>query len=633
MDVFFSFCIKFFTKKITFFSANRFYLLASLLLGILIPIAEFFPAIFPSNELAQFAAPVISGIDQIQIIANEPSNYTLSWSLVLTILYLIGFSYFMLKFLIGLNKIYQLKYNNPCSYKGAYYLVETKEAHLPFSFFDHVFISNQYPFREKDIDMILSHEKCHINQKHSWDIVFIELTKALFWCSPLIYFYKKEIKQTHEFIADAFCTNNITKQDYSQLLLQTSHSDLQLSLSNNFFNSFLQKRIHTMLNSKSKKITKFRYLLFIPLLLGLSILFMSQTNNSIIDHESEVHKESNDILGLVSAFIGDTIPQPPPAPPAPPSPPTPPTPPAIPNSIPPPPPPRQATPNEKAFEQALSSQSSEKEADDVFKVVEEMPRFPGCEDEEPSSEELRNCSQQKMLEYIYTNITYPKEARDKGLQGVVVVQFVIKKNGTIENAKIVRNIGGGCGEQALKVVKSFNDMPEKWRPGYQRGNPVKVMYTLPVKFKLEGDKKPDLKGMGDNHLIILDGVEISKEKMESLNQDEIATINIYKGDEAKKYRTTGDQDVIVINSKPPSVPAKKASTKKMNVKTIGDSDLKPLIILDGKEISNEEMEAINPDDIESVDVTKGEKAAKYGEKGKNGVVIITLKKHKTPKKD
>ena len=121
------------------------------------------------------------------------------------------------------------------------------------------------------------------------------------------------------------------------------------------------------------------------------------------------------------------------------------------------------------------------ETDEIFKVVEQMPRFPGCEGS-GSKEEIEKCAEQKMLQFIYKNLKYPAIARENGVEGMCVLQFVVDKAGNVTDAKIVRNIGAGCGESAMKVV---NTMPQ-WIPGKQRGRAVKVLYTLPVRFKLEG---------------------------------------------------------------------------------------------------------------------------------------------------
>jgi periplasmic protein TonB len=126
----------------------------------------------------------------------------------------------------------------------------------------------------------------------------------------------------------------------------------------------------------------------------------------------------------------------------------------------------------------------EEGGENIFKVVEQMPRFPGCEGK-ITNKEKDDCAKTKMLEYIYKYLKYPALAREVGVEGQVVLQFVVDKDGTITETKVVRDIGAGCGAEAEKVVNAMNNMGQKWIPGKQGGRPVRVLYTLPVKFKLE----------------------------------------------------------------------------------------------------------------------------------------------------
>lgn len=122
----------------------------------------------------------------------------------------------------------------------------------------------------------------------------------------------------------------------------------------------------------------------------------------------------------------------------------------------------------------------EPEVEEIFKIVEEMPTFPGCEDV-ADKDARKKCADEKMLQYVYKNIKYPPIARENGVEGMVVIQFVVEKDGKITGAKIVRDIGAQCGGEALRVV---NKMPQ-WNPGKQRGRAVRVQFNLPVRFKLE----------------------------------------------------------------------------------------------------------------------------------------------------
>lgn len=119
--------------------------------------------------------------------------------------------------------------------------------------------------------------------------------------------------------------------------------------------------------------------------------------------------------------------------------------------------------------------------EEIFKVVEQMPRFPGCENKLTEAEKS-DCAKTKMLEYIYGNLKYPIVAMENGIEGQVVLQFVVETDGSITDIKILRDIGGSCGEAAENVIKGMNKMGQKWTPGKQRGRPVRVLFTLPVKF-------------------------------------------------------------------------------------------------------------------------------------------------------
>ncbi len=112
-------------------------------------------------------------------------------------------------------------------------------------------------------------------------------------------------------------------------------------------------------------------------------------------------------------------------------------------------------------------EEEEVQEQEIFQIVEEMPSFPGGE--------------AKLMEYVAKNIKYPQIARETGIQGRVFVGFVVEPDGSISNVKLLRGIGGGCDEEAMRVIKSL----PKWKPGKQRGKAVRVSYQIPVFFKLQ----------------------------------------------------------------------------------------------------------------------------------------------------
>lgn len=131
--------------------------------------------------------------------------------------------------------------------------------------------------------------------------------------------------------------------------------------------------------------------------------------------------------------------------------------------------------------QIIRPKMPEPTVSEIFKIVEEMPRFPGCEKEELTKKEKENCANKELLNYVFSKIKYPPIARESTIEGLVVVRFIVEKDGSISDATVVRDIGGGCGQEALRVV---NSMP-KWIPGKQRNRPVRVQFNLPVRFKLK----------------------------------------------------------------------------------------------------------------------------------------------------
>jgi len=118
----------------------------------------------------------------------------------------------------------------------------------------------------------------------------------------------------------------------------------------------------------------------------------------------------------------------------------------------------------------------------------QMPRFKGCED--ISDRDWRKCAEDKLITFAENQLIYPTEAHQNGIEGIVVINFIVEKDGTISNSNILRDIGGGCGEEALRIVKL---MPN-WMPGKdENSNKVRVRLNFPVVFELTKNGKPSRK--------------------------------------------------------------------------------------------------------------------------------------------
>jgi len=143
------------------------------------------------------------------------------------------------------------------------------------------------------------------------------------------------------------------------------------------------------------------------------------------------------------------------------------------------------------YEETFSNADTlDPEVEETFQVAEEMPRFPGCEDKDLSYSEKQTCAQQKLLDFIGQEIIYPKKARKNNVSGMVVVRFVIDKDGSIDDVEIVRDIGKGCGAEAARVVKLMNERGIQWIPGKHHGENVRVQFNLPVQFAFNETEEP-----------------------------------------------------------------------------------------------------------------------------------------------
>lgn len=123
----------------------------------------------------------------------------------------------------------------------------------------------------------------------------------------------------------------------------------------------------------------------------------------------------------------------------------------------------------------------------IFKRLTKMPRFynGACESLIGRDKEKRDCATKKMLAYIYENLQYPVEAKTDSLERTVVIRFIIKSNGFLEDIKVVRSMGRSYDDEAKKVVVSMSKLPNRWIPGYSGNEPADSKYNLPVKFELK----------------------------------------------------------------------------------------------------------------------------------------------------
>ncbi len=142
---------------------------------------------------------------------------------------------------------------------------------------------------------------------------------------------------------------------------------------------------------------------------------------------------------------------------------------------------KKKTPKPRRSKKERKVKKEKIDEDEIFIAIEEMPRYNACEGSELTKNDLKMCSEKAMLEFIYGKIKYPRIAIENEIEGTVVVQFVVEKDGSLSNIKAIREVAGGCSKEALRVIK----MMPNWIPGRMNGRSVRVQFVLPIKFVIE----------------------------------------------------------------------------------------------------------------------------------------------------
>ena len=486
---------------------NRYFLLTSMLLALAMPLLGLLSGI-EVPQMATLKQNMFNGmmlnevivtpdgqpvLPEVTVTTNAtPSRFSV-WQVIGGI-YLIGVGVMTLLFLIKLGRLVVLIIRSPKRKMDGCTAVFTGKEQGSFSFFRYAFFPNE----NVDSD-IMRHEMSHISHHHSWDILFAEVMMILQWFNPFIYLYKKELQSLHEYQADRdVVATGVDKKNYMMLILQQCTAVDFSGMSNNFSLILTKKRIKMITRNEKAKGLWWRLLATLPVLAFLLIANTKVTaqEQKAVDHTLKVSISPFEVFdddGAPMQLIKDTIfyeddgtyvkfetsdgfqpetgepckkltitsynadgtPR---------------------NnffiteterrgdtstySI----EPFTFTLSEHLFEQLLDIATSEE--DTVYQIVEEMPQFPGGEN--------------ALMEYVSKNVVYPEEAKEKEIQGRVFISFVVEKDGSIGEVKVLRGIGGGCDEESVRVI---SDMP-KWKPGKQKGEAVRVSYQIPIMFKL-----------------------------------------------------------------------------------------------------------------------------------------------------
>ncbi|MBD1396986.1 M56 family metallopeptidase [Pontibacter sp. JH31] len=335
------------------------------------------------------------------------------------------------------------------------------EGHSPtFAFLHYVFLSRQPHLTEKEQHQILAHELAHVRLRHTYDILYYEVLTALLWFNPLVWLLKEELRDVHEYQADAEVLSDFQANEYSSLLAKEVLYTTGIPVGSYFQKPQVFRRLH-MLQQHGRQGSMMRSLLVLPLLLVLLVAFSNNRVRADIATTLAKPASLNEAMENVPAHKAAAIP-------------------SIDSeskstagtrtapSI-----PEKSTPVSNPEREIENSESGEavvspNEKARPYTYVEQMPEFKGGEVE--------------MLKFLGTNIKYPKTAQEAGMEGLVVVSFVVDTDGSLYDIAVLKKLHDDLDREAVRVVETMNG---QWIAGKQNGKAVPVRYTLPIRFAIK----------------------------------------------------------------------------------------------------------------------------------------------------
>lgn len=283
-----------FLRDKTFHHYNRFYLLGTMVLSLLLPLlkVEYFTIETDSRILL-----LLNQFNQNSV--QEVENSFNFWDFGALILGIVSF-FLLAKLTLGLVKIHQLKKEFPKESIEGITFYNTNLHDAPFSFFRNLFWKKSILINSDLGKQILKHEMVHIEQKHSFDKLFVQIIQSLFWFNPIFYFIKKEITLIHEYLADKKAVKNADTRAFAQMLLASNFSGNVLPATSPFLSSNLKKRLK-MLTQKNTKYSYARRILALPILFGVSFALLVNAKNI------EIKKQNKAIEVAVQELKKDTV--------------------------------------------------------------------------------------------------------------------------------------------------------------------------------------------------------------------------------------------------------------------------------------------------------------------------------------
>jgi hypothetical protein len=581
-----------FLKNETFFLSIRSYFLLGLVVVLAIPFIEI--PVYVEVMSSQL------NLDDYQELVTGSAGIadSIDWLQLAMLTYLLGVMFFTVKFLLQLGSLGLLLWNHQVVKKGPYHFIETNRNIPPFSFFN-IIVYNRSQYEIEELEQILNHEKAHASQWHSVDTLLAHLLVITLWFNPFVWLYKKAVQQNLEFLADSHALKLADNRElYQHTLLKTCSSLYCTQISNNFYNSLIKKRIIMLHKNRSKNRSQWRYMLLFPLLAAFIFTFntkiVAQEKESVKDHEK---KDNNELVEVHEIHVIDLV--------------------------------INKNTSDEKLDKIKSKFKEEAGVSLIFKGVKR--------NENGEITALKIEAKGKK-----TEAKFYADADGEAIKPVKISYNSESDGISIGNLSKEKKKGYHItvhddGKVEKHVV--FEGKPEK------HGNFVFVGDDgKKVEWTVKGDKKENIE-------VVVVGEDGHKEnvwihKKDKGHHEEVDVIEIVEKDGKVKVIKKADgkakvivkelvdvkegeeENVYIIKGdKKEGKEVKLKKMKKGDMVFINDDMNKALVIIDGKETTHEALKNLDKESIEKIEVYKGDGAVeKYGDKAKDGVVVVTTKK-------
>ena len=294
---------------------NRFYLLSSSIISLIVPFINFDwfiveepSLIYRSSEFMQFVLPTTTGYTGIHL---DWSDYILVFAGIITIV-LLGMLF------VHITKIQFLKRKSEVTQMDGFDFINTNEENAPFSFLNNLFWKQSISLQEEGGKQIFKHEITHIQQKHTWDRIYCQIITSIFWMNPFNWVIQKELVTIHEFIADESAIGDSNVEAFAKMLLQTHYGNHFLNPTHQFFYSSIKRRLTMLTKSTNTKYSYLRRVMVLPILIATVCLVSIKVNAT-----ERIENKVNEIQNTIDLIVSDTTKPKKLTPPIPPTPPNP----------------------------------------------------------------------------------------------------------------------------------------------------------------------------------------------------------------------------------------------------------------------------------------------------------------------